>query len=293
MKITKKHSMITPYKNTMPTIKSILIISLFIPFLTFAQVTSSVATAEVAKHATKNDCWIIVSNKVYSVTSYIPMHPGGQEAIVNLCGKDATIMFETKGGNGRHSSGAHATLGNFLVGDLAKSTSTIISTSTKTILPKTSSSSPSVIFKTCKEKTIEERDVLIISSRDTYNKAIQAALLSRKENEKAASNLDDITEKKIALKKVANDYRTATKKAQTLLTESRKKSWEVFETNSKICTSVKKTTEEKNIPEKKKEGEKKKEISDQKKNEVTKEKDGKKIEKEESEIKEKRGNKED
>lgn len=72
----------------------------------------------VASHATQSDCWIIVSGKVYSVSSYIAMHPGGRSAIVNVCGKDATTSFTTRGGTGEHSSSAWSLLGQFLVGTL-------------------------------------------------------------------------------------------------------------------------------------------------------------------------------
>ena len=72
----------------------------------------------VAKHATASDCWIIVSGKVYAVSSYLSMHPGGRTVIVNLCGKDATKAFTTKGGGGTHSSSAWTLLGQFLIGAL-------------------------------------------------------------------------------------------------------------------------------------------------------------------------------
>lgn len=73
---------------------------------------------QVASHGTQSDCWIVVSGKVYSVSSYITKHPGGQGAIINSCGKDATTAFNTQGGNGSHSSSAKTMLGSFLIGTL-------------------------------------------------------------------------------------------------------------------------------------------------------------------------------
>lgn len=72
----------------------------------------------VSKHASESDCWIIVSGKVYSVSSYIAMHPGGKSTIVNNCGKDATTVFTNRGNTGKHSSSAYTMLGTYLVGTL-------------------------------------------------------------------------------------------------------------------------------------------------------------------------------
>ncbi len=72
----------------------------------------------VAKHSTASDCWIIVSQKVYSVSSYISEHPGGKSVIVKMCGKDATTVFTSRGDTGEHSSTAWQLLGQFLVGSL-------------------------------------------------------------------------------------------------------------------------------------------------------------------------------
>ncbi|MFM1965329.1 MAG: hypothetical protein RL134_1054 [Actinomycetota bacterium] len=53
----------------------------------------TITKAEVARHATASDCWVIVGRNVYDVTSYIPRHPGGQGQITPLCGGQATAAF--------------------------------------------------------------------------------------------------------------------------------------------------------------------------------------------------------
>lgn len=73
---------------------------------------------EVAKHASVSDCWIIIEDRVYSVASYIPMHPGGKTPITNYCGQDATTGFRTRGGTGVHSSKAFSILGSMIIGPL-------------------------------------------------------------------------------------------------------------------------------------------------------------------------------
>ncbi|KZT29931.1 hypothetical protein NEOLEDRAFT_1153772 [Neolentinus lepideus HHB14362 ss-1] len=42
---------------------------------------------EVAKHASTDDCWIVINNKVYDVTSALSWHPGGANAIMPHAGK--------------------------------------------------------------------------------------------------------------------------------------------------------------------------------------------------------------
>lgn len=49
--------------------------------------------AEVAKHTTKEDCWVVVNGKVLDVTSFLPDHPGGELAILTFAGKDASEEF--------------------------------------------------------------------------------------------------------------------------------------------------------------------------------------------------------
>lgn len=58
--------------------------------------------ADVAKHASSSSCWTAINGKVYDVTAWIGQHPGGQRAILGLCGKDGSSAFNGQhGGQGR------------------------------------------------------------------------------------------------------------------------------------------------------------------------------------------------
>merc|ERR1719469_1095701 len=52
-----------------------------------------ITLAEVAKHNTKGDCWVVVNGEVLDVTSFLSEHPGGELAILTFAGKDATEEF--------------------------------------------------------------------------------------------------------------------------------------------------------------------------------------------------------
>uniref|UniRef100_A0A0E0LUJ0 Cytochrome b5 heme-binding domain-containing protein n=1 Tax=Oryza punctata TaxID=4537 RepID=A0A0E0LUJ0_ORYPU len=47
---------------------------------------------EISAHNTRTDCWVIIKDKVYDVTSYVEEHPGG-DAILNNAGGDSTEGF--------------------------------------------------------------------------------------------------------------------------------------------------------------------------------------------------------
>ncbi len=75
--------------------------------------------AEVSKHNTLADCWMMINNKVYDITPYSSSHPGGQGTIDMGCGKDATSLYDTKAGQGNtHSANANSLLANYYIGDL-------------------------------------------------------------------------------------------------------------------------------------------------------------------------------
>ncbi|GBG24788.1 Succinate dehydrogenase ubiquinone flavoprotein subunit, mitochondrial [Hondaea fermentalgiana] len=56
--------------------------------------TQAYTMDEIAKHTTKDDCWVILNDKVYDVTEFLENHPGGAKAILLYGGKDATEAFD-------------------------------------------------------------------------------------------------------------------------------------------------------------------------------------------------------
>ncbi|NBV11962.1 MAG: cytochrome b5 domain-containing protein [Actinobacteria bacterium] len=48
---------------------------------------------EVKQHNSYSDCWTVVSDTVYDVTSFVNRHPAGSPAIKEMCGKNASEDF--------------------------------------------------------------------------------------------------------------------------------------------------------------------------------------------------------
>lgn len=61
-----------------------------------AAVTSPITMTEVAQHATPLDCWSVVEGQVYDLTDFVGRHPAGPFAVEEMCGTDATEMFNSE-----------------------------------------------------------------------------------------------------------------------------------------------------------------------------------------------------
>lgn len=86
-------------------------------------------SGEVAKHTSAKDCWLIIDNKVYDVTSYIPRHPAPIESILTYCGKEASKAFNTKGKARPHSPRATKLLSSYLVGAIVPEAEEVVAAS--------------------------------------------------------------------------------------------------------------------------------------------------------------------
>jgi len=49
-----------------------------------------ISMEEVAKHTTKEDAWVVINGTVCDVTKWLPVHPGGEQAIMAFLGTDAS-----------------------------------------------------------------------------------------------------------------------------------------------------------------------------------------------------------
>ena len=49
--------------------------------------------ADVAKHASSDDCWFILNDEAYDVTAFLDEHPGGSQVILDVAGRDCTEAF--------------------------------------------------------------------------------------------------------------------------------------------------------------------------------------------------------
>lgn len=69
---------------------------------------------EASEHNSAGDCWVVIAGKVYDVSSYLEDHPGGDDVLLEVTGKDATDEFEDAG----HSKSARELMESFFVGEL-------------------------------------------------------------------------------------------------------------------------------------------------------------------------------
>ncbi len=60
--------------------------------------TTGLTAAQVQAHSTPADCWTIVGDGVYDLTTWIRQHPGGSRSIEGMCGVDATAAFDAQHG---------------------------------------------------------------------------------------------------------------------------------------------------------------------------------------------------
>lgn len=75
-----------------------------------------ISLAEVARHASAEDCWMAIHGTVYNLTAYLPEHPTKPSIILPWCGQDATEAYQTKNKGRAHSPRADQALTSFSIG---------------------------------------------------------------------------------------------------------------------------------------------------------------------------------
>ncbi|KAJ1385462.1 Cytochrome b5-like heme/steroid binding domain [Sesbania bispinosa] len=74
--------------------------------------------SQVAQHKSNKNCWVVINGRVLDVTKFLEEHPGGEEVILEVAGKDATKEFEAVG----HSKEAQNLVLKYQVGVLQGAT---------------------------------------------------------------------------------------------------------------------------------------------------------------------------
>ncbi|XP_040019426.1 fatty acid 2-hydroxylase [Gasterosteus aculeatus] len=80
------------------------------------------AEKEVARHCTKDSCWVLLGTRVYDVTSFLRMHPGGEALLLRRSGKD--VSPEMEGPPHRHSENARRWMEQYYIGELDRDSGT-------------------------------------------------------------------------------------------------------------------------------------------------------------------------
>ncbi|KAK7310816.1 hypothetical protein RJT34_08563 [Clitoria ternatea] len=70
--------------------------------------------SQVAQHKSNKDCWLVINGRVLDVTKFLEEHPGGDEVLLEVAGKDATKEFDAIG----HSKEAQNLVLKYQVGVL-------------------------------------------------------------------------------------------------------------------------------------------------------------------------------
>ncbi|MDO8523112.1 MAG: cytochrome b5-like heme/steroid binding domain-containing protein [bacterium] len=58
---------------------------------------SGITLSQIALHNSRSSCWSAINGNVYDLTSWIPYHPGGENTILSICGKNGSGAY-----NGEH-----------------------------------------------------------------------------------------------------------------------------------------------------------------------------------------------
>lgn len=56
--------------------------------------TREVTLSELEKHNTANDCWVAIDGRIFDLTDFAKIHPGGSDMIQKFAGKDGSQIFD-------------------------------------------------------------------------------------------------------------------------------------------------------------------------------------------------------
>lgn len=79
-----------------------------------------ITNAEFTKHFSKTDCWVSFDKKIYNVTTYLSIHPGGSSKLARFCSKEIDPVSANHPGGLFGSISIQDILIPFYVGELVQ-----------------------------------------------------------------------------------------------------------------------------------------------------------------------------
>ncbi len=100
------------------SLSSLVLATVILGFGSSIAQATTYTTADIATHNTSSDCWVIINNNVYNLTSFLSTHSGGASVITPVCGKNGTSTFNS----GPHSTSTLSAISSSIIGTLGTST---------------------------------------------------------------------------------------------------------------------------------------------------------------------------
>lgn len=82
--------------------------------------SKKITSAEFTKHFSKTDCWVSFDKKIYDVTTYLSIHPGGSSKLARFCSKEIDPVSANHPGGPFGSIKIQDILAPFYVGELVE-----------------------------------------------------------------------------------------------------------------------------------------------------------------------------
>lgn len=68
------------------------------PVVTIPATPSGYTMTEIQRHNSATSSWSAINGTAYDLTSWVNSHPGGKAAILMICGKDGSPLFNSQHG---------------------------------------------------------------------------------------------------------------------------------------------------------------------------------------------------
>ena len=77
-------------------------------------IVSMISEETLAAHNTGSDCWVSYAGSVYDITDWVGKHPGGEDALIRVCGESTAFEEAINGQHGPSRAERLPEVGTFM-----------------------------------------------------------------------------------------------------------------------------------------------------------------------------------